>query len=379
MTLFGLIVGAALASAPQPFAREARLAYLSQALAALQAADVAELTHAKERIGAMTRARCTSAFARLRVECVTLHGFLEEALSSFLGTEASLVFPSGYHANAGVLESLVGERDYVFCDEQTHPSLADGVRLSRARIFAYRNNDMEHLEDRLRRSRAARFRVIVTDGVFPLDGAIADLRAIVALAGKYKATVIVYDAQGVGVLGEGGRGTPEHLGVAGQIDVTTGSFAHALGVGAGGYVSGRRDVVEWLRQKSRPYLASMALAPASAAAAKGALELLASYGDVRAALRESVVFFRNELGAHGLNVREGVHPIVAVQVGDAVLAQRLADLLWRRGLFVMGFCYPVVPEGQALLRAQVTVRHDERVLREAAASFAEAARTLRLA
>jgi len=315
---------------------------------------------------------------RMATGTLGLHQQLEAALSSFLGTESSLVFASGYHANTGVLESLVGERDFVFCDEQAHPSLADGVRLSRAKIYSYRNNDMDHLEDRLRRSRGARFRVIVTDGVFALDGELANLRAITDLAARYDAMVVVNEAQALGVLGEHGRGTAEHFGVEGRVDVFCGSFAHALGAGAGGYVSGRREVVEWLRQKSRPYLVSGALAPASTAAAKQALELVAAYGEERKALREDVVLFRNALGASGLRVREGVHPIVCVHVGDAVMTQRLADLLFRKGLFVMGFCHPVVPEGQARLRAQVTARHGAAGLRTAAATFAAAARELGL-
>lgn len=301
-----------------------------------------------------------------------LHGELEAALTKFLGTEDTLVFPSGYHAGTGLLESLVGDRDYVFCDEQTDPSLADGIRLSRAKVFSYRTNDMDHLEDRLKRSRAARFRVIATDGVFPLDGTTANLAAICALGEKYDALVVVDDRHGIGVLGAKGRGAAEKLGVAGKVDAITGTFGVALGGGAGGFVSGRKAIVGWLRQKSRPHLVSTSLAPASAAAALKAIEVVRDDDGLRESLATNVRIFRSGLTEAGLKVIASDHPAVAVVLGDAVTTQRMADLLFKKGVFAMGFCHPVVPEGAARIRAQVTAKHTQKALKAAVATFTEA-------
>jgi glycine C-acetyltransferase len=304
---------------------------------------------------------------------LTIHNDLEGKLTRWLGVEDALVFPSGYHANTGLFESLVGERDFVFCDDQIHPTLADGIRLSRTRVFSYRNNDMDHLEDLLKRSRAARFRMIVTDGVFPLDGNLAPLGAICALAAKYGALVAVDESQGIGVLGNGGKGTVHASGMAGKVDVITGSFSNALG-SPGGFVAGRRSIVEWLRQKSRPYLASAALAPSSAAAALAALDLLSADNELIDKLRTHVAVFRETLEAGGLRPMASEHPIVSVMIGDAVPTQRMADLLYRKGIFAMGFCHPVVPEGAARIRAQVSAAHTQKALKAAAEAFVEAAR-----
>lgn len=308
-----------------------------------------------------------------------LHGELELALAAFLGTQDALVYPSGYHAAAGLLESLLSDRDYVFCDEQIQPALADGVRLSRARVYSYRNRDLVHLEDRLKRSRAARFRVIVTDGVFPLSGQIADLVEIYRLATRYDALVAVDDSHGIGVLGELGRGTHHHLGLGERIDLVTGSFTCALGGGAGGFVAGRREIIGWLRQKSRPHLASTALPPSVCAAVLKALELLRAEPEVRETLLANAKLLREALADHGLWTAEGEHPAIAVLLRDAVATQRLTDLLYRKGVFALGFCHPVVPEGQARIRAQVTAQHTKSDLGRIADLFAECAGALHLA
>lgn len=315
---------------------------------------------------------------RMASGTLALHAELERALAQHLGTDDALVYPSGYHANTGLFESLLGDRDYLFCDELIRPSLADGVRLSRARVYSYRNQDMEHLEDRLRRSRAARFRVIATDGVFPLSGLVANLRDIYALAAKYNALVAVDDTQGLGVLGEHGRGTHDALGLTDRLDLVSGSFGAVLGGGAGGFVAGRKELIAWLRQKSRPYLSSTALPPASVAAALKALEMLRTEPQLREQLDLNVRMFRDALAEHGLWTAEGDHPAVAVLIRHAVAAQKLTDFLYRKGVFVIGFCHPVVPEGAARIRAQVTVRHSQKALSQAADAFAQGATELKL-
>jgi glycine C-acetyltransferase len=315
---------------------------------------------------------------RMATGTLALHGELEHDLAQFLGTQDALVYPSGYHANTGVLESLLSDRDYLFCDEMIRPSLADGVRLCRARVYAYRNQDMGHLEDRLKRSRAARFRIIATDGVFPLSGLIANLRDIYTLAAKYDALVVVDDSQGVGVLGAAGRGTHDHLGLGDRIDLVTGTFGAALGGGAGGFVAGRPEIVSWLRQKSRPYLSSTALPPVAVATAQKSLELLRTEPELHETLRANLRFFVDALAERGLWAAEGEHPAVAVLIHHAVAAQRLTDFLFRRGVFVIGFCHPVVPEGAARIRAQVTTRHTREALSAAVDAFSDGAKELNL-
>lgn len=309
---------------------------------------------------------------------LAMHVELERAVSRFLGTEDTLVFPSGYHAATGLFESLVSEKDHVFCDALAQPAIADGVRLCRGRVYSFRHRDMHDLEERLRRSRSARFRLIVTDGVFPLDGSTAHLAAICNLAEQYDAMVVVEDGQGVGVLGPQGRGTADLLGVSSQVHLTCGGFSHALGGGAGGFASGRKEIVAWLRQKSRPYLTSAALPPGSAAAALKAVELAGLHPELRVALIEQVRLLRSALQDAGFRLLGSDHPAVPVVLGDAVATQRMADLLFKKGIFAMGFCHPVVPEGSARIRLQVSVKHSEKALRGAAAAFAEAARELGL-
>ena len=307
-----------------------------------------------------------------------VHGELEKAIADMLATPDAIVYPSGYHANTGLFEPLFGDQDYIFCDEQIRPSLADGLRLCRSRVYAYRNNDMVHLEDRLKRSRAARFRVIVTDGVFPLSGLTAGLRDIYALAAKYDALVVVDDSQGIGVLGESGRGTHSQFGLSDKIDLVTGSFGAVLGGGAGGFVAGRSELVTWLRQKSRPYLSSTALPPADAAIALKAIEIARTEPELREKLSNNVKFFRDALTDNGLWTAAGEHPAVAVLIRHAVEVQRLSDRLFKRGVFAIGFCHPIVPEGAARIRAQVTAKHTPKILRDAANAFSESAQQLNI-
>src|SRR5215831_7130641 len=307
---------------------------------------------------------------RLATGTLPVHADLERALAEHLGSEEALVCASGYHANTGLFESLVGERDYVFCDEQSRPSLADGIRLCRARVYSYRNQDMGHLEERLKRSRAARFRVVVTDGVFALSGSVAPLRDIYGLATKYDALVAVDDSHGIGVLGAAGRGTHNQLGVE-SIDLVTGTFGTVLGGGAGGFVAGRKEILTWLRQKSRPHLTSTALAPPAVAAALKCLEIVRTEPQRQETLARNVAFFRRALLDHGQSVMEGEHPAVAVMIRDAVTAQRLTDLLHRKDVLAIGFCHPVVPEDTARIRFQVTMLHSDKALRHAADAVAE--------
>ena len=311
-----------------------------------------------------------TAASRMATGTLPVHADLERAITELVGAEAALVFPSGYHANTGIFESLVGERDYVFCDEQIRPSLADGIRLCRARVYSYRNGDLGHLEDRLKRSRAARFRIVATDGVYPLSGGIAPLREILALGERYEALVVVDDSHGIGVLGQTGGGTHQVQGVG--VDLVTATFGTTLGGGAGGFVAGKKEVVHWLRQKSRPYLASTALCPPAAAAALKCIEVVRSESLRRDTLAEKVALFRNALGERGLRVMPGDHPAVVVMIRDAVTAQRLTDLLHRKNIFAVGFCHPVVPEDTARIRFQVTLLHEESALRQTADAVAEA-------
>jgi len=308
----------------------------------------------------------------------TLHTRLERAVSGFLGTEETLLFPSRYHANTGLFESLLNERDFIFCDALCNPSLADGLRLCRARVLLYRNNDLRHLEDRLKRSRAARFRVIVTDSVFTVDGSVARLDGICALADKYDALVVVDDAHGLGVLGRAGRGAADQLHIADRVDLITGTFSHALGGGAGGFLSGRKQVIEWLRQKSRPYLVSSALSPAATGVGLRALELLKEDERPLERLRDNTRTLRASLTSSGFDVIESIHPMVAVRIGEVVTTQKVVDILHKRGLYMIGLCYPVVPEGEARVRLQLSALHTRQTIKLLSSSFEAAGRELQL-
>jgi glycine C-acetyltransferase len=302
----------------------------------------------------------------------TVHTTLEHRISEFLGTEATILYSSCFDANGGLFETLLGEQDAIVSDALNHASIIDGIRLSRASRFRYANRDLDDLEAQLRQAAGARRRLVATDGVFSMDGYLAPLDRICELAERHDALVMVDDSHAVGVVGPGGRGTPTHFGVSERVDVVTGTLGKALGGASGGYVSGRAEIVELLRQRSRPYLFSNSLAPAIAGASLIALDLIESSEDLRARLAENTAYFRSRMEAAGFDILPGEHPIVPVMVGDAALASRMADALLERGVYVIGFSYPVVPRGEARIRVQVSAAHSRDDLDLAIAAFTEA-------
>jgi len=320
--------------------------------------------------------------ASVRFICGTqsVHKELEAALSTFLGTEDSILYTSCFDANGGLFETLLTEEDAVISDELNHASIVDGIRLCKAKRFRYRNNDMADLEARLSEadSAGARFKLIATDGVFSMDGIVANLSAICDLADKHGALVMVDDSHAVGFVGAAGRGTPEFCGVDGRIDILTGTLGKALGGASGGYTAARKDIVELLRQRSRPYLFSNTLAPGIAAASLEVLELLGS--DEGMALREQVrrngERFRRAMTALGFELVAGEHPIIPVMLGDAALATRMADALLAEGVYVIGFSYPVVPKGKARIRTQMSAAHTAEQIDRAVAAFAKVGKAL---
>ena len=316
--------------------------------------------------------------ASVRFICGTqqIHRELEERLSAFLGTEDTILYSSCFDANGGVFETLLSAEDAVISDELNHASIIDGIRLSKARRFRYHNNDLADLEAKLREADAggARFKLIATDGVFSMDGIIADLVGICDLADKYRALVLVDDSHAVGFLGRTGRGTPEHCGVAGRVDLITGTLGKALGGASGGYVSGRREMIALLRQRSRPYLFSNSLAPVIVAASLATLDLLERSTALRDRLETGTAHFRAGLTAAGLTIKPGTHPIVPVMLGDAALSQRFAARMLDKNIYVTGFFYPVVPQGAARIRTQVSAAHTREDLDAAIAAFAETKR-----
>ena len=311
--------------------------------------------------------------ASVRFICGTqeLHKELETALTRFLRTEDTILYPSCFDANGGLFEVLLGEDDAVISDELNHASIIDGIRLSKARRFRYRNNDMEDLELQLKEAAGSRRRLIATDGVFSMDGYLADLPAICDLAERHDAMVMVDDSHAVGFMGARGRGTHEHHDVMDRVDVLTGTLGKAMGGASGGYVSGRREIVDLLRQRSRPYLFSNSVAPAVIGGSLKAIELLEASTELRDRLEENTRFFRLEMAGAGLDVLPGEHPIVPVMLGDAALAGRLADAMIAKGVYVIGFSYPVVPKGKARIRAQVSAAHTREDLAFAVKAFAE--------
>jgi len=320
--------------------------------------------------------------ASVRFICGTqsVHKELEAALSSFLGTDDSILYGSCFDANGGLFETLLTEEDAVISDELNHASIVDGIRLCKAKRFRYRNNDMADLESRLSEAdgAGARFKLIATDGVFSMDGIVANLSAICDLADKHGALVMVDDSHAVGFVGAAGRGTPEFRGVEGRIDILTGTLGKALGGASGGYTAARKEIVELLRQRSRPYLFSNTLAPGIAAASLKVLELLGS--DEGTALREKVrrngERFRRAMTALGFELVAGEHPIIPVMLGDAALATRMADALLAEGVYVIGFSYPVVPKGKARIRTQMSAAHTAEQIDRAVAAFAKVGKAL---
>jgi glycine C-acetyltransferase len=320
--------------------------------------------------------------ASVRFICGTqsVHKELEAALSAFLGTEDSILYTSCFDANGGLFETLLTEDDAVISDELNHASIVDGIRLCKAKRFRYRNNDMVDLEARLSEAdgAGARFKLIATDGVFSMDGIVTNLSAICDLADKHAALVMVDDSHAVGFVGAAGRGTPEFCGVEGRIDILTGTLGKALGGASGGYTAGRKEIVELLRQRSRPYLFSNTLAPGIAAASLEVLALLGS--DEGAELRERVrrngERFRHAMKALGFELVAGGHPIIPVMLGDAALASRMADALLAEGVYVIGFSYPVVPKGKARIRTQMSAAHTADQIDRAVAAFAKVGKAL---
>jgi glycine C-acetyltransferase len=301
-----------------------------------------------------------------------IHRELETGLSGFLGTEATILYSSCFDANGGVFETLLSAEDAVISDELNHASIIDGIRLSKAQRYRYKNNDMADLEAKLREADQAgvRFKLIATDGVFSMDGYIANLKAVCDLADRFGALVLVDDSHAVGVLGATGRGSHEHCDVMGRVDILTGTLGKALGGASGGYVSGKKPIIDLLRQRSRPYLFSNSLAPMIAAASIAVLDLITRSPELRDRLRENTLFFREQLTRVGLTIRPGTHPIVPVMLGDAVVAQRFAARMLDRGVYVVGFFQPVVPPGTARIRTQVSAAHSRADLEFAVAAFA---------
>jgi glycine C-acetyltransferase len=310
--------------------------------------------------------------ASVRFICGTqdVHKQLEQRISGFLGTEDTILYSSCFDANGGLFETLLGEQDAVISDELNHASIIDGIRLSKARRLRYRNRDMADLEAQLKASADARRRLIATDGVFSMDGYITPLGEICDLADRYGAMVMVDDSHAVGFVGAHGRGTPELHGVSDRVDIVTGTLGKALGGASGGYTSGRREIIELLRQRSRPYLFSNSVAPAVVGASLKVLDLLESGDDLRARLRENTAWFRARMTGLGFDILPGDHPIVPVMIGDAARATRMADLLLEKGVYVIGFSYPVVPVGKARIRTQVSAAHSREDLQTAATAFA---------
>jgi len=317
--------------------------------------------------------------ASVRFICGTqdIHKELEAALTNFLGTEDTILYPSCFDANGGLFETLLGAEDAVISDELNHASIIDGVRLCKAQRFRYKNSDMADLEAQLQAASKARFRLIATDGVFSMDGTIANLAGICDLAEKYGALVMVDDAHAAGFIGKTGRGTPEHCGVIGRVDIITGTLGKALGGASGGYTSGRKEIVALLRQRSRPYLFSNTVAPPIVAASLKALELLSASTELRDKLETNTKYFRAALAERGLTIKPGTHPIVPIMIGDAAKSQEFAARMLEKGVYVVGFFYPVVPHGTARVRTQVSAAHSREELEFAVKAFADTNEELR--
>ncbi len=311
--------------------------------------------------------------ASVRFICGTqgVHKQLEEKLSEFLGTDDTILYSSCFDANGGLFETLLGPEDAVISDELNHASIIDGIRLCKAARFRYRNNDMEDLETKLKESSSARHRLIATDGVFSMDGYVARLKEICDLAEQYDALVMVDDSHSVGFMGKTGRGTHEHCGVMDRVDILTGTLGKALGGASGGYTSGRKEIIDLLRQRSRPYLFSNTLATAIAGGSLKVLELLNRSTDLRDRLESNTAFFRREMSLLGFDILPGKHPITPVMLGDAALATRFADAMLEKGIYVIGFSFPVVPQGKARIRTQISAAHSQTDLERAIQAFKE--------
>lgn len=300
-----------------------------------------------------------------------IHKILENKITEFLKTEDTILYTSCFDANGGLFETLLSAEDAVFSDELNHASIIDGIRLCKAQRFRYKNNDMADLEEKLKEAANARFKLIATDGVFSMDGYIANLKGICDLAETYDALVMVDDSHAVGFMGKNGRGTHEYNNVIGRIDIITGTLGKALGGASGGYTSGRKEIVHMLRQRSRPYLFSNTVAPSIIKASIKVIELLSESDDLRVKLNKNTTFFREEMSKLGFDILPGIHPIVPVMLGDAKLAQKMAARLLEKGVYVIGFSYPVVPKGKARIRTQISAAHSREDLQFAIKMFAE--------
>lgn len=316
--------------------------------------------------------------ASVRFICGTQapHKALEGRLSKFLGTEDTILYSSCFDANGGLFETLLGPEDAIISDALNHASIIDGIRLCKAQRYRYENNDMADLEKQLQAAKDARFRLIATDGVFSMDGIIANLKAVCDLADKYDAMVMVDDSHAVGFIGAKGRGTHELCGVMNRVDIITGTLGKALGGASGGYTSGRKEVIEWLRQRSRPYLFSNTLAPTITETSIRVLDLLEQSTALRDKVHENTQYFRKEIAALGFNIIPSTHPIVPIMLGDAVLANKMAKALLAEGIYVIGFSFPVVPHGKARIRTQISAAHTREQLNQALAAFAKVGREL---
>ena len=306
----------------------------------------------------------------------TLHKELEQRISEFLGTEDTILYPSCFDANGGLFETILDAEDAVVSDALNHASIIDGIRLSKAQRFRYQNNDMPDLEQQLKKAESANMRLIASDGVFSMDGTIADLQSICDLADKYNALTMIDDCHATGFLGETGRGTHEYRDVMGKIDIITGTLGKALGGASGGYTSGRKEVIGWLRQRSRPYLFSNSVAPTIVAASIAVFDLLEKDSSLREQLHDNATYFRSKMTDRGFDLKPGEHPIIPIMLGDARLATEMADRLLERGVYVVGFSFPVVPQGQARIRTQMSAGLSKPQLDQAISAFSEVGRDL---
>ncbi len=308
----------------------------------------------------------------------TLHKELEDRISQFLGTEDTILYPSCFDANGGLFETILGPDDAVISDALNHASIIDGIRLCKAQRLRYQHNTVSDLEAQLKAAGDANARLIVTDGVFSMDGTIADLNAICDLADRHDALTMIDDCHSTGFLGETGRGTHEYRGVMGRIDIITGTLGKALGGASGGFTSGRKEIVGWLRQRSRPYLFSNSVAPVIAASSIAVLDLLDRDSSLRENLHANAAYFRSQMTERGFDLKPGEHPIIPVMLGDARLATRMADELLQRGIYVIGFAFPVVPKGEARIRTQMTAGLTREQLDQAVGAFTEVGRELKV-
>ena len=316
--------------------------------------------------------------ASVRFICGTqsVHKKLEQRISNFLGMEDTILYSSCFDANTGLFETLLGSEDAIISDSLNHASIIDGVRLCKAKRFRYKNNDMADLEQQLQQASDCRYKMIATDGVFSMDGIIANLKGICDLADKYDAMVMVDDSHAVGFIGENGKGTPEHCGVMDRVDIITGTLGKALGGASGGYTSASKEMVEWLRNRSRPYLFSNTLAPMITATTIKVIDLLENGNDLREKLRVNSNYFREQMTGLGFELVPGEHPIIPVMLGDAKLAKSFADHMLEEGIYVVGFSFPVVPNGKARIRTQMSAAHEKSHIDKAVAAFAKVGRNL---